>query len=128
MAGWYHQCNGYELGQTLGDGKVLEGLVCCSLWGHKGSEITRRLNNNYKDMCEGVPCGSVVKNPPANAGDTGDAGLIPEWGRYPGRGNSNRGAFHRQRSLVDCSPWCCEELATTKHAGAQGDLCGWRRV
>ena len=28
--------------------------------------------------------GSVVKNPPANAGD---AGLIPESGRSPGEGN-----------------------------------------
>ena len=25
-------------------------------------------------------CGSVVKNPPANAGNVGDAGLIPELG------------------------------------------------
>ena len=28
---------------------------------------------------------SVVKNPPANAGDTGDSGLIPGSGRSPGR-------------------------------------------
>ena len=26
----------------------------------------------------GFPGGSVVKNPPANAGDTGDAGTVPE--------------------------------------------------
>ena len=35
----------------------------------------------------GFPGGSVVKNPPANAGDTEEAGLMPEWGRSPGRGN-----------------------------------------
>ena len=29
----------------------------------------------------------VVKNPPANAGDTGDLGLIPESGRSPTEGN-----------------------------------------
>ena len=28
----------------------------------------------------------MVKNPPANAGDTGDAGLIPGSGRCPGEG------------------------------------------
>ena len=28
----------------------------------------------------------MVKNPPANAGDTGDVSLIPESGRYPGGG------------------------------------------
>ena len=32
---------------------------------------------------------SVVKNPPANAGDTGDVGLIPGRGRSPGGGNDN---------------------------------------
>ena len=33
--------------------------------------------------------GSVVKNPPANAGDTRDVGLIPGWGRSLGEGNGN---------------------------------------
>ena len=31
----------------------------------------------------------VVKNLPANAGDAGDAGLIPGLGRSPGVGNGN---------------------------------------
>lgn len=31
----------------------------------------------------GVPCGSVVKNPPANAGDSGDLGLFSGSGRFP---------------------------------------------
>ena len=30
-----------------------------------------------------------VKNPPANAGDGGDAGLIPGLGRSPGEGHGN---------------------------------------
>ena len=34
----------------------------------------------------GFPGVSVVKNPPANAGD---AGLIPRSGRSPGEGNGN---------------------------------------
>ena len=37
----------------------------------------------------GFPGGSVVKNPPANAGATGDAGLIAESSRSPGGGNGN---------------------------------------
>ena len=32
----------------------------------------------------GFPCGSAVKNAPANAGDTGS---IPGWGRSPGERN-----------------------------------------
>ena len=35
------------------------------------------------------PDGSVVKNPPANAGDTRDEDPIPGSGRYPGDGNGN---------------------------------------
>jgi len=31
----------------------------------------------------------VVKNPPANAGDVRDPGLIPESGRSPGEGHGN---------------------------------------
>ena len=31
----------------------------------------------------------MVKNPPANAGDARDTGLIPGFGRSPGIGNSN---------------------------------------
>ena len=33
-----------------------------------------------------LPDGSVVKNPPGNAGD---AGLIPGWGRCPGGGHGS---------------------------------------
>ena len=37
MAGWHHQCPGYELGQILGDGEGQGGLACHSpwAWGHK---------------------------------------------------------------------------------------------
>ena len=34
----------------------------------------------------------MVKNPPDNAGDAGDMGVIPGLGRSPGVGNSN--PFH----------------------------------
>ena len=51
----------------------------------------------------------VVKNPPANAGDAREAGLIPGLGRVPGVGNGNllQCSFlesHGQKSLVDYSP------------------------
>ena len=35
MVGWYHRCNGHELGQTLGDSEGQGNLVCCSPWSHK---------------------------------------------------------------------------------------------
>ena len=37
----------------------------------------------------GFPDSAVVKNPPTNAGDIRDAGLIPGSGRSPGEGNGN---------------------------------------
>ena len=36
-----------------------------------------------------LPGGTVVKNPPVNAGDTRDLGLIPGSGTSPGIGNGN---------------------------------------
>ena len=32
MAGWHHQFNEHELGQTLGVGEGQGGLAYCSLW------------------------------------------------------------------------------------------------
>ena len=46
IAGWCHQGNGRELGQTLGDGEGQGGLVYCSPWGPKESDTTEQLNNN----------------------------------------------------------------------------------
>ena len=37
----------------------------------------------------GFPGGTVVKNPPANVGDTRDMGSTPGLGRSPGVGNGN---------------------------------------
>ena len=45
IVGWFHQFNGYELGQTLGDGEGQGGLACCSPWACKGSDTTWSLNN-----------------------------------------------------------------------------------
>ena len=46
MAGWHHRLNEHEFEQTLGDSEEQGGLVCCSLWDHKESDITKWLNNN----------------------------------------------------------------------------------
>ena len=54
----------------------------------------------------GLPGGSVVKNPPASAGDAGDPGSIPGLRRSPGGGNGNPARYsclnngHGQRSLA----------------------------
>ena len=50
MAGWYHQCNELELGQTLGDDEGQGGPACFSTWGHKESDVTGRQNNNNSSL------------------------------------------------------------------------------
>ena len=65
---------------------------------------------------EGFPGGSVVKNLPANAGDTG---LISGLGRSPGEGNVNPleysflGNPMDRRSLAGYSPWIAKESYMT---------------
>ena len=67
----------------------------------------------------------MVKNLPASAGDTGDAGLIPGSGRSPGGEDGDPlqylpGKSHRQRSLEGYGPWghkepdTAEQLSTRK--------------
>ena len=46
MVGWYHQLNGHGFVWTSGVGDGQGGLVCCSSWGHKESDMTEQLNNN----------------------------------------------------------------------------------
>ena len=51
MAGWHHQCNGHELGQTSGDGGRQRGMEYCSPRGHKKLDTNGRLNNNHLLCC-----------------------------------------------------------------------------
>ena len=44
MVGWHHWCNGHEFGQALGVGDGQGSLACCSPWGCKESDMTKRLN------------------------------------------------------------------------------------
>ena len=50
----------------------------------------------------GFPSGSVVKNPPANAGDLGS---IPGWGKSPGGGNGNPLQYSCLETPMDQRAW-----------------------
>ena len=47
----------------------------------------------------------VVKNPPANAEDVRDAGLIPESGRSAGEGNGNPLQYSCLENPMDGGAW-----------------------
>ena len=47
----------------------------------------------------------MVKNPPANAGDTGDGGSVPGLGRSPGVGNGNPLQYSCLENPKDRGAW-----------------------
>ena len=116
MAGWHHRLDGHGFGWTPGVGDRQGGLACCGSWGHKESDTTERLNWTELKVFLG---GTVVKNLPANAGDSGNSGLIPGSGRSPGAGHGNPlrySEFHAQRSLGGYSPQGHKQWDTPEHA------------
>ena len=58
----------------------------------------------------------MVKNPPANAGDTGDVASIPGWGRSPGVGNVNPLRYYHLENSMDRGA-----LRATVHGVAESD-------
>ena len=49
--------------------------------------------------------GSMVKHPPASAGDTRDVGSIPGSGRSPGEGNGNPLQYYCLENPSDRGTW-----------------------
>ena len=58
-----------------------------------------------RSMHRGFPAGSVVKNLPANAGDTGDMGSVPGSGGSPGGQNDNSLQYSCWDDLMDRTAW-----------------------
>ena len=59
----------------------------------------------YLYEIKGFPCGTIVKNLPANAGDARDMGSIPESGRSPGVGNGNPLQYSCLENFMDRGAW-----------------------
>ena len=64
-----------------------------------------------QSFIKGFPGGSVVKNPPANAGDMGS---IPGLGRSPGEGNSSPLHYPCLENLMSRGPWQATVLEVIK--------------
>ena len=69
------------------------------------------------------PGGELMKNLPANKGDTRDVGLIPGTGRSPGEGKwqptpvfSPRKSYGQRSLAATYSRWGRKESDTTEHA------------
>ena len=62
----------------------------------------------------GFPGGSVVKHPPANAGDTGDVGSIPRSGRSLVGGNGSPHQYSSLENSMDRGAWWATVHGVTK--------------
>ena len=70
--------------------------------GQRISGIRIFMGANYLNISRHISWTSVVKNPPANAGDTG---LILRSGRSPGEGNSNPLQYSCLGNPMDRAAW-----------------------
>ena len=64
----------------------------------------------------GVCDGSVIKNLPANTGDSGDTGLIPGLGRSPEEGNGNSLQYSCLENSVDRGAWWATVCGVSKES------------
>ena len=62
------------------------------------------INTRYTDLLD-FPGSTVVKNPPANAGDTRDVGFISGSGRSLGEGNGNPLQYSCLDNSMDRGVW-----------------------
>ena len=74
--GWHHWLNGLEFEQAQGFGDGQGGLVCCSPWGRKELDTTKRLNWTGRKRVSLVS--QIVKNLPAML-ETGQWKWIQGW-------------------------------------------------
>ena len=65
-------------------------------------------------MGGGLPWWFSGKESAYNAGDTGDAGLIPGWGKSPGGGNGNTLQYSCLENLMDREAWRATDLGVKK--------------
>ena len=56
MAGSHQRLNGHEFEQTPGDGEGQGSLACCSPWGHKELDMTKRLTINSHNLSLKMVC------------------------------------------------------------------------
>ena len=122
-SGQIAQCRGgVEAGAALSHGCELGPQRGSGLWRGRSLPLTTSVLGCLYVLLfwESFPGGSVVKNQPASAGDTGGSSLIPGSGSAPGGGHGNPlqysclGKSHGQISLVGYSPWGHTELDMTE--------------
>ena len=70
----------------------------------KGKKNPSLINEPYIKSLDFLG-GSVVMNPPANAGDVRDTGSVPGLGRFPGGGHDNPLQYSCLENPMDRGAW-----------------------
>ena len=78
-------------------------------WGWGGESTTKQAFKGHRSI--GFPGSTVVKNLPADAGDTSS---IPRSGRAPGEGNGNLLQYSCLKSSMDRGTWWATVHGVTK--------------
>ena len=82
----------------------------------------RKITSSYTNKTKGFQVAQLVKNLPANEGDTRDVSLIPGSGRSPGEGNGNPLQYSCLKNSMDRGawwaiiPWGLNELDVPEHS------------
>ena len=101
----HHWLNGHEFEQSPGVGDRQGSLACCSPWVAKSQTwLSDWIELNWVTM-RASQVALVVKNPPANAGDVRDAGLILRSGRSPGERNGKPLQYSCLENPMDRGAW-----------------------
>ena len=113
MVGWHRQLNGHEFEQAPGIGDGQGSLACCSSWGRKESETTEQLK--WTEYIWSSQVVLLVRNSPANAGDTRDSGFNTALGRPPGEGNGNPLQHSCLGNPMDRGAWWATDRGVPKN-------------
>ena len=102
-------CNA-DTGSIPGQGtKIPYATEQLSLYGHRFSLLLDIYLGvellGHMQLFSGFPGGVRIKNLPASAGDTRDAGSIPGLGRCPGGGNGNLLEYSCLENPMDRGTW-----------------------
>ena len=103
---------------------MIDSISCDKPYGKYFKERILKMNHFalQQKLTQGFPDGTVLKNPPANSGDTRDLSLIPGLEKSPGEGNVNLFQYYCLENSMDRGAWCATDHGVVKSQTKLGNL------
>ena len=105
--------NGNPLQDSFLENPTDRGAWRAAVPGAAQSDTTEPLNHHHRTLKRASQV-ALVQDPPASAGDTGDAGSIPGSGRSPGGGHDNPPQCSCLENPMDKGDWWAAIHGITK--------------